>query len=208
MKKTSVADIYNAQVAEKLRELLKCSPVTQKKTTNKTLAEYLGVKQQSVSSWANGTTIPDTKHIVPIAIYFGVSCDYLLGRTRAAAPDDLIEAILERYGFEEAALTAVSDAHKSDEQAKIIARRDVINLLLSNEHGKKALERLALYFFGQLDKRTQSHGVQFEQLVNLGNAKAYINNEFVEDNEVYETLLRLSDKYFQKLRETLRDKED
>lgn len=64
-----------------LKSLIKQHPKTGKRVVYKELAEYLGVKQQSVSSWANGTTIPDTKHIVPIAEFFGVSCDYLLGNT-------------------------------------------------------------------------------------------------------------------------------
>jgi transcriptional regulator with XRE-family HTH domain len=54
-------------------------PHTGKKTTYTALAEYLGVKNQSVSQWARGETIPDTKNIAPIANYFGVSCGYVLG---------------------------------------------------------------------------------------------------------------------------------
>ena len=83
MANSSVTASYDSSFAVILRGLLKRSPVTGGKTPYKTLAEYLDVKQQSVSSWANGTTMPDTKHIAPIADYFGVSCDYLLGRATA-----------------------------------------------------------------------------------------------------------------------------
>ena len=100
MKKTNktVDEKYNEPFAVRMRELLEISPKKYKlleispetygkttketadyvKTTYKELADYLEVKQQSVSSWVNGITVPDTKHIVPIAEYFGVSCDYLL----------------------------------------------------------------------------------------------------------------------------------
>jgi transcriptional regulator with XRE-family HTH domain len=105
MENSTVQENFNTQIAATLRGLLRCSPKTQGKTTYKVLAKHLGVKQQSVSSWANGTTIPDTKHIVPLAEYFGVSCDYLLGRTRAAAPDDFIQEAVARYGLSEQALS-------------------------------------------------------------------------------------------------------
>ncbi|GHV32720.1 hypothetical protein FACS18949_04540 [Clostridia bacterium] len=82
MKKSSETASYKGDgtFAVILRGLLDCSPKTGGKTTYKALAAVLNVKQQSVSSWAVGTTIPDTKHIAPLADYFNVSCDYLLGR--------------------------------------------------------------------------------------------------------------------------------
>jgi transcriptional regulator with XRE-family HTH domain len=58
-------------------------PRTGKKTTYTALAEHLGVKNQSVSQWTRGETIPDTKHIRPLADYFGVSCGYILGAESA-----------------------------------------------------------------------------------------------------------------------------
>jgi transcriptional regulator with XRE-family HTH domain len=97
VKNTTVEDKYNSQIASTLRKLLEDSPITHKRTTNKALAGYLCVKQQSVSSWANGTTIPDTKHIAPIAEYFGVSCDYLLGVHEA--PTHQIQSISDATGL-------------------------------------------------------------------------------------------------------------
>ena len=107
MSKSSIAASYNSSFACILRGLLELSPKTEEKTTYKALANYLGVKQQSVSSWANGSTVPDTKHIAPLAVFFGVSCDYLLGRTRTAAPDDFIQEACKRYGLEEDALNTL-----------------------------------------------------------------------------------------------------
>jgi len=78
--KSNITAAFNSAFAAIFRGLLEKSPKTGEKTTYKALAEHLDVKQQSVSSWANGTTAPDTKHIAPIADYFDVSCDYLLGR--------------------------------------------------------------------------------------------------------------------------------
>lgn len=45
------------------------------------LAEILGVKKQTLSDWENGKSETSFEMLVKIADFFGVSTDYLLGRT-------------------------------------------------------------------------------------------------------------------------------
>lgn len=45
------------------------------------LAEILGLTQDSVSLWEKGKSIPATQYIIKLADFFGVSTDYLLGRS-------------------------------------------------------------------------------------------------------------------------------
>lgn len=47
----------------------------------KDLADYLGTKKQTVTDWKKGKTKSYQKSIDKIAEFFGVSVDYLLGRT-------------------------------------------------------------------------------------------------------------------------------
>jgi len=115
MGNSSVTSSFNSTFAVILRDLLECAPKTGKRTTYKTLAKFLGVKQQSVSSWANGITTPEAKHIVQIAVYFGVSCDFMLGRSRASSPDDFLQAVVSRYGLSEQALQFLEDLNTQDE---------------------------------------------------------------------------------------------
>lgn len=61
-----------------LRELLECHPKTGKKTTLKALGEYVGIRQQTISLYKNGTTQPTPENLIRIAEYFHVSVDYLL----------------------------------------------------------------------------------------------------------------------------------
>jgi transcriptional regulator with XRE-family HTH domain len=158
-----VQEKYNSQFAVTLRELLEKSPRTNERTTYKALAEKLNVKQQSVSSWANGDTIADTKHLAPIAEYFGVSTDYLLGLTEFKKADVSEREINEKYGLFDEALNALSDMPEPDFRAETynvdsvqvrcgdtMEYRNVINLLLSEEHGKEALRLLHAYFFSQM----------------------------------------------------------
>ena len=45
------------------------------------LAGLLGVTKQSVSNWENDNIQPSIEMLVKIADYFGVTTDYLLGRS-------------------------------------------------------------------------------------------------------------------------------
>lgn len=47
----------------------------------KDIAKILGIAVSTYSYWENGTNEPDQKSLVKLADYFGVTVDYLLGRT-------------------------------------------------------------------------------------------------------------------------------
>ena len=172
--------------------------------TQEQFADKYGYPRTTIAKLEAGLRDFKSTEIITLAEQLNLSCDYLLGRARSAAPDDLVQAVADRYGLTDPALAALLDMSESDEQAKVIARRSVVNLMLSNEQGKNALERLALYFFGRLDDQTRKHGVQFEQAINTGRAQTYINSSFITDEEVCETLLRLAEGYFRKMRQGLK----
>lgn len=62
--------------AERLRELRKERHVTQKG-----MGEILGVQLRSYQCYESGDRRPDYEKLVALADYFGVTTDYLLGRT-------------------------------------------------------------------------------------------------------------------------------
>lgn len=59
-----------------LKELRREKAISQAK-----LAEILGLTQDSVSLWEKGKSIPATPYLIKLADFFGVSTDYLLGRS-------------------------------------------------------------------------------------------------------------------------------
>lgn len=59
---------------DKLKELRK-----EKGTTQKQLADYLAVRNTTVSAWEVGDNEPDLTTLVKIARFFKVTTDYLLG---------------------------------------------------------------------------------------------------------------------------------
>lgn len=72
------SDRYTQPFATQLRALMAA-----KKCTQQQLAEKVGTSRQSVGYWCNGDTAPDIVTAGAIADYFGVSTDYLLGRSKS-----------------------------------------------------------------------------------------------------------------------------
>jgi hypothetical protein len=66
--------------------------------------------------------------IITLAEQLNVSCDYLLGRSRAAAPDEFIQKVVERYGLSEEALQTLERLNAplnidGAEQERIVAKQ-------------------------------------------------------------------------------------
>ena len=65
----------NLSVGKVIKELRTKRGLSQEK-----LAEHLGIAPQSVSKWERGEGYPDITLLIPLANYFGVSLDTLMGR--------------------------------------------------------------------------------------------------------------------------------
>ena len=50
-----------------------------KKMTQTELAKRLGITRSGVNAWEMGISVPSTQYIIELALFFGVSTDYLLG---------------------------------------------------------------------------------------------------------------------------------
>lgn len=98
-KRLTPSEEFNQPFPTTLRGLLR-----DRKVTQTALAEYLGVKRQSVGYWQNGDTSPDINILTKMAGYFNVSADYLLGLTDIKTPDTDIQTICEKTGLSEEAV--------------------------------------------------------------------------------------------------------
>ena len=63
-----------------LTEILKALR-NEKGISQASLANMLGLSQQAVAKWETGNSEPDSEMLISLASFFGVSVDYLLGRT-------------------------------------------------------------------------------------------------------------------------------
>ena len=62
--------------AQRLKELRNSRRVYQKE-----MAEYLGITVRGYQCYEAGQNYPDVKGLIALADYFGVTIDYLLGRS-------------------------------------------------------------------------------------------------------------------------------
>lgn len=59
---------------ERLKDL-----ISEKGLNNQKLSELTGIPRTSISNWLNGRRTVQIEALVKIALFFGVSTDYLLG---------------------------------------------------------------------------------------------------------------------------------
>jgi len=98
----------NLYIGENIKRLRK-----QKNITQETLAERMHVSCAAVSKWERGETLPDISMVLPLASYFGVSTDEILGLDYAKNE----EAIL-KYISEAERLAAIGKAYEHFELVK------------------------------------------------------------------------------------------
>ncbi len=84
----------NLTVGKVIRDLRAKRGMSQEK-----LAEHFGIAPQSVSKWERGEGYPDITFLIPLAEFFDVSLDVLMGRDREQTEAKLrdIQARLEHY---------------------------------------------------------------------------------------------------------------
>ena len=68
----------------------------EKGITQETLAERMHVSTAAVSKWERGDTMPDISMLVPLASYFGVSTDEILGLDAAKNAENIEKYLNER----------------------------------------------------------------------------------------------------------------
>ena len=123
---------YNAPFPSRLRDLME-------NTTQKELADKIGVSRQSISQYMDGSSQPVASKVSAIAEYFCVTTDYLLGRTYAKQPENI--NIVDKYGLSEAALQRLGEMH-SHKRYEYLMR--AVNALLENG---KVLSAIAQYLY-------------------------------------------------------------
>jgi transcriptional regulator with XRE-family HTH domain len=93
---------YDSPFASRLRDLLNQPEMNQSK-----LADHIGVTRQAISAWSLGISLPDIEKFGLIADFFGVSTEFLLGRTDISKPDSTKQALAEYLCLSEAAIDEI-----------------------------------------------------------------------------------------------------
>lgn len=75
--------MHNSELRNKINKNLQERLITLRKSmhvTQEEVAKQTGVGRTSILSYERGTSIPDLEKLYLLAEYYGVDCDYLLGR--------------------------------------------------------------------------------------------------------------------------------
>ena len=119
----------------RLRKLME-----ERKTTQRELAQAIGVRPQTVSLYVQGQSFPDVNGLARIAIYFGISADYLIGNTDMPNVDLTMQEIHRITGLSAGAICKLQDIFKKNEKT---AFSDIISLLIEDSNAEYFLACIA-----------------------------------------------------------------
>ena len=124
-------------------------------TTQQKLSDFIGVKRQSIAQYADGSILPTIEKLAKIADYFGVSADYLLGRTDMPSPDLDDITVHAITGLSAKAIHILKDYYS---RQKLNSFALTVNALL--EQGS-ALDAISRYLYYNLDEQNEGKVIPF-----------------------------------------------
>ncbi|MCL2835300.1 MAG: helix-turn-helix domain-containing protein [Defluviitaleaceae bacterium] len=180
--------------------------------TQEILADKLNIARNTLTKLEGGFRDFKSTELLNIAKVLDVSTDYLLGLTEMSRADATARDVSERYGLFETPLNELSNMPTSEKpfgaehaqamsrQAETMAYRAIFNLLLSSEHGKKALKLLTSYYFANLDDRSKESIPAFILPWDLPDGGTWLDTAMVADDLQREVLLILANDELRALR--------
>jgi transcriptional regulator with XRE-family HTH domain len=186
---------------------------TEKGLTQQQVADALYVDRVTISQWENGFRDIKTGNMVSLAEYFGVSCDYLLGRTRTTAPDDFIQEAVACFGLNEQALEALSDKTDSLGRRNILRvsdtmlLRDLLNETLTSKEGQQALKTLAKYCFSKIELGADTY-LDYTIENKVDDKRTYLESQSINADDLREVVLTHFCTQMRRVREKLKGEND
>lgn len=117
----SVGEKANTAFAKRLQKLI---------TDPSDLKDYLGCSLQAINQYKLGTNHPKMENLIKIADYYGISVDYLLGRTDIPNLDTNMQSVHALTGLSVGAITCLNDLKIEGNTVFL----DVISLLLEDHN--------------------------------------------------------------------------
>jgi len=113
----------------------------------KEFAKCLGVTDNTVSYFVNGSRMPNMEQLVKIADFFNVSVDYIIGRTDVSSTDIEIKKICDYTKLSEMAIKNINNITNSENNRNDFDGSDmrvrVLDSFLSSEDLQYILSRIS-----------------------------------------------------------------
>ena len=131
--------------------------VMQKKGIGRTaLKDLTGISLQSISNYLNDKRRPDCEMVAELAEALNVSADYLLGLSEVATRNETIQAIHEKTGLSEDAVSSLmTDQYVEDHETA-----NFVSFLIASE----GFERLV----GEITKLSSFHNTTIDATLGVG----------------------------------------
>jgi transcriptional regulator with XRE-family HTH domain len=116
--------------------------LSERGVSNKVFAEYLSIQPSMISDWKSGKTNSYNKYIGDISEFFGVSADYILGRTPirsgskwdelimqySLCDDDKLPLVDRLLGLTRSELDGSSYCHRVDEEEDMSTILELVSM--------------------------------------------------------------------------------
>ena len=122
------------------------------------VADDLGISRSSLEYYEKNKRKPDIEVLTKIADYYGVSADYLLGRTNAETTDKDLRFICEYTGLSENAITTLSELHDPVNVLNVVPA-EIVPLIdfLINDMGVRLTDEGCAYRHGAILPRLSDY---------------------------------------------------
>ena len=133
----------NLEFGDRFKSLLK-------QTNEQALAENLGIQSTSTfRQWTNGYTLPTCENLLKLSEFFGVTCDFILGKAECKTADN--ESIRKVTGLTDSSIEQLRKLQELHEVKEISA----INSLLENSGEMPFFRRLWDYLHLDFSKEDE-----------------------------------------------------
>ena len=123
-------DPFNAPFPSALRKLFE----ERKEITHEHLAECLNVRRQTIGRYCDGSSSPSFESLCKIGDFFGVSTEYLLGRSEKRTPNFDVLSVCGVTGLSEEACQALIGYSESEKQ--------VLNALFTSPYFREMIQEM------------------------------------------------------------------
>ena len=143
------------------------------------LAENVGTTRVSISHYETGFQTPDGKMVAKMALYFGVSADYLLGLSDTRKANGKTATTLAKSGLSDGAIKILVDIQETELRPYFRKLPEVISFLLENEGGLPIFKNMWKFLLDEYEKpptdgilevksgKTHIMGLDEEQLLQM-----------------------------------------
>lgn len=129
-------------LAEKLESLIEDKQDIDYKLTIPVQCKQMGVPYQTFKKYLNATSNCSITNLSIIADYYGVSTDFLLGKTNTRSPNTDIQAVCNTIGLSETAISLLQKWNKSDDKTRFYC--SYLSAILENPEFESVLNEIGV----------------------------------------------------------------